>query len=248
VTPPLPDAGASWALFLDFDGTLAELAEDPEQVRVGAERVALLERLDTLLDGAVAVISGRSIETLDRLLHPARPQAAGLHGMQLRTGDNAAAGSDGTVLAAARHALQEFATRHSGVLLEDKGGALALHYRSAPALREACRRAAEDAARGLEDHHVLEGKMVYELKPMAANKGLAISAFLEQLPFRDRRPVFAGDDRTDEDGFALVNAYGGVSIKVGAGSTQARYRVADVAALLAWLERLAECLERGRAG
>lgn len=248
MTPPLPDAGASWALFLDFDGTLAELAEHPEQVRVGAEPVALLERLDTLLDGAVAVISGRSIETLDRLLHPARPHAAGLHGLQLRTADNATTGSDGTVLAAARHALQEFAAQHSGVLLEDKGGALALHYRGAPALREACRRAVEDAARGLDDHHVLDGKMVYELKPVAANKGLAIGAFLEQPPFQDRRPVFAGDDRTDEDGFALVNAYGGVSIKVGAGSTLARYRVADVAALLAWLERLAEFLERGRAG
>jgi trehalose 6-phosphate phosphatase len=248
VTPPLPEAGACWALFLDFDGTLAELAEHPEQVRVGAEPVALLERLDTLLDGAVAVISGRSIETLDRLLHPARPQAAGLHGLQLRDPGAAAAGTDGTLLAAPRRALQAFAARHSGVLLEDKGGALALHYRSAPALREACRRAAEDAVRGLDDYHVLDGKMVYELKPVAANKGLAISAFLEQPPFRDRLPVFAGDDRTDEDGFALVNAYGGVSIKVGAGSTLARYRVDGVAGLLAWLERLARCLERVRAG
>lgn len=246
MTPPLPPAGASWALFLDFDGTLAELAEHPDQVRVGAQSVALLGRLDSLLDGAVAVISGRSIETLDRLLHPARPQAAGLHGLERRDTGGGAAGDDGARLTNARRALADFAARHPGILLEDKGGALAVHYRGAPALREASRCAVESAAQGLDDYHVLNGKMVYELKPLAANKGLAIEAFLDQSPFRGRVPVFAGDDRTDEDGFALVNARGGVSIKVGAGDTLARFRVDDVTGLLDWLERLAACLRSGR--
>lgn len=244
MTPPLPDPGASWAIFLDFDGTLAELAEHPDQVRVGTRALALLRELDPLLGGALAVVSGRSIQALDRMLHPARLDAAGLHGLERRARGQSSSAAIDPRLDDARRALEAFAARHRGVLLEDKAGALALHYRAVPALRDACRHVVEHVARGLDEHHVLEGKMVYELKPRAASKGLAIRAFLEHAPFQGRVPVFAGDDRTDEDGFALVNARGGVSIKVGDGASCANYRLDDVAALHAWLERLATCLEQ----
>jgi len=246
VSPPFPERAARWALFLDLDGTLAELAAHPDEVDVPPDLLAVLASLESLLDGALAVVSGRRIDSVDRLLHPARPAAAGLHGLERRNGASIAHLGEEAAMDAAREDLGAFAAAHPGLLLEDKGGALALHYRNAPQLGQACREHIDRLARRIPGHHVLAGKMVFELKPASANKGEAIRAFLEEPPFRDRVPVFAGDDVTDEDGFRWVNDHGGISIKVGEGESRARYRVADVAALRGWLGALREHLEAAR--
>ena len=248
VQPPVPAAHARWALYLDFDGTLAELAGHPDEVRVDPALAGLLALLGERLHGALAVVSGRSIDDLDRMLHPSRPAAAGQHGLEHRDGDGRRVrAADTAELAAARTRLHDFMQARPGLLLEDKGGALALHYRSAPELEDDCRAQMQAALGGLPRHHVLEGKMVLELKPCDANKGEAIRRFSTRAPFRGRVPVFAGDDRTDEDGFDWVNANGGISVKVGPGETRASCRVADVSALHGWLAHVARALPEARA-
>jgi trehalose 6-phosphate phosphatase len=236
--PAPPPLEAGQALFLDFDGTLVEIASAPDRVRVTAQLPELLDRLARRLDGAVAVISGRSIDELARLLPPFAGALAGLHGLERRM-------SDGRVtrpvpaarLARARRLLADFAAVRPGVLLEDKGAGLALHYRGAPGSAAACREVAGRAAELVgEEIALIEGKMVFELRPHDADKGRAITAFLAEPPFRGRRPVFIGDDRTDEDGFAEVNRLDGLSICVGApGTTAARFRLPTVVDVLDWL-------------
>jgi trehalose 6-phosphate phosphatase len=129
---------------------------------------------------------------------------------------------------------------HPGMLLEIKGAALALHYRNAPERGAAAREATEKLVAQYADAYVLQpGKMVYEIKPKDVDKGRAVLAFLDEPPFAGRRPVFIGDDLTDEKGFAVVNERNGVSIKVGAGDTLAHVRVESVGELLNWLQRIA---------
>lgn len=235
---PLPEHHNRWALFLDFDGTLAEIAETPNAVHVDLALASLLERLAARLDGALALVSGRRLEDLDARLAPLRLPAAGLHGLERRSGDGSLRGvpHDQHVLSDAKRRLQAFVADRPRLILEDKTRALALHYRSAPELERDCRRIVFGLVDELPGYHVLNGKMVLELKPKSAVKDSAIRAFLMEHPFRGRLPVFVGDDRTDEDGFAWVNEQGGVSIKVGDGETRARYRVDGVTALRTWLE------------
>jgi len=237
---PLPRAGQRWSLFLDFDGTLTEYAESPDAVYVAPRLPALLIALSDVLEGALAVVSGRRLDDLDRRLAPARPCAAGLHGLELRYPDGTLRRyrpADGA-LAAIRAPIVRFARDHPRLLVEDKEVAVALHYRRAPELGAECRSVAVAAARDFADYEVLAGKMVVEIKPRAANKRSAIEAFMSRAPFRGRRPVFAGDDVTDEDGFATINEQGGISIKVGAGDSAAHCRAASVAEVSEWLEAL----------
>jgi trehalose 6-phosphate phosphatase len=227
------------ALFLDFDGTLVEIALAPGLVQVPAELPHLLGELVDRLDGAVAVVSGRPLDELAYLLAPFAGGIAADHGLERRY-------SDGNVtrcpvppkLAEARLVLAEFAARCDGVVLEDKGGSLAVHYRQAPAARASCRTLVRRLA--LESGGVfdaLDGKMVIELMPRSGGKGRAIADFLANAPFRGRLPVFVGDDTTDEDGFAAVNRLGGVSVHVGGGGTIARHNLATVGDVWAWLAR-----------
>jgi trehalose 6-phosphate phosphatase len=125
-----------------------------------------------------------------------------------------------------------------GILIEEKPGAIAIHYRSRPDLENVCYEEASAAAResGLE---LIRGKMVFEVKLKGASKGTAIAAFLREAPFSGRVPMFAGDDVTDEDGFAVVDAAGGYSIKVGNGSSRARWHTGSTAELIGWLGELA---------
>jgi len=243
VAPPLPAAGERWALFLDVDGTLAELAAHPDDVVVPPDLLEQLRLLQRLLGGALAVVSGRSIDSLDRVLAPLQPAAAGLHGLERRNHDGITRAGDVPGLDRARRELDDFGAANRGLMLEDKGGALALHYRHAPHLEDACRERSASAVRHAPRHHVLAGKMVFELKPRAANKGEAIRSFMGEAPFHGRVPVFAGDDRTDEDGFQWIQAHAGISIKVGDGETLARHRVTGVTMLHQWLARLAGRLE-----
>ncbi|MBI2312341.1 MAG: trehalose-phosphatase [Betaproteobacteria bacterium] len=236
----IPEVPPSAAFFLDMDGTLLHIAETPEGVPHDLRLVRLVEGLSRAAGGAVALISGRPISDVDRLLAPARLPIAGQHGLERRD----AAGSlhrhvfpeEG--LEAMRRGIRGIAARYPAVRVEDKGLSVALHFRQAPALgpqieRELGRLLAEAG----DGFRLQPGKMVFEIKPAGRDKGTAIAEFMGERPFRGRIPVFLGDDTTDEYGFAMVNAMGGQSIKVGAGSTAAQWRLPDVESVRAWLER-----------
>ncbi|HEX6994150.1 MAG TPA: trehalose-phosphatase [Gammaproteobacteria bacterium] len=236
--PPWPRRPA---LFLDLDGTLVELTEHPSLTQASPRLRRLLPRLVESCGGAVAVISGRRIEEVDRVLAPHAGVAAGVHGLERR-------GPDGTFssfapteeLARIRHKVEPFVARHEGLWIEDKRSAFAVHYRNRPELEEDVHRFVAALEREIPpDIEILLGRCVFEIKPGAADKGRAIELFMAEAPFAGRTPVFVGDDVTDEAGFRVVNALGGVSVKVGEARTIARWRLANVDDVLGWLERLA---------
>ena len=239
----LPEPCPDWALFLDFDGCIVDIAPTPEAVDVPDYLPSLLVALREALGGAVAIVSGRPIEQIDRFLGSAVPAVAGLHGLERRA-------ADGRIvrphlpqrhLHDVRALLEAFAAARPGTLVEDKTYTLGLHYRLAPSLRDDCRDVVNAALeRAPQGWQVIEGKFVFELRPCEANKGTAIDAFMGEAPFLGRTPVFCGDDISDEDGFGVVNGRGGVSIRVGKGlATQAAVQVGTVGALLDWLTRVA---------
>lgn len=235
--PPWPGRAA---LFLDFDGTLLEIADEPHLVAPSARLRALLPALAPATDGAFALVSGRPIAEIDRLLAPHRFAAAGIHGIERRdaAGDLHCKAADDAAFRDLRAILGPFALRHTGLLLEDKGHTLALHYRQRPDLSAEVRTFVGELERSLPPElEVLPGRMVFEVKPRGTDKGRAIAAFMREPPFLGRTAVFVGDDVTDEAGFAAVNARGGVSVKVGDGATAAHWRLAGVSAVIEWLER-----------
>lgn len=232
----LEPLGASHALFLDFDGTLVDIADHPGAVRAAAGLPALLAKVSDSLGGALALVSGRRISDLDRILAPFQGVAIGLHGLEQRHAPGAPLEVAAVPNAsAAIDALREGVTSIPGAWIEDKGLSAAIHFRSAPHAVVTCGALAERVARahGLE---VLSGKMVYELRRPGVDKGSAVAALLALPTFRDRAPVFVGDDVTDEDAFAVVQAAGGRGVKVGSGATIAAHRVRDVAEVIAWLQ------------
>ena len=237
------------AFFFDFDGTLVELAPTPDGVLVRADMLALLAELRRLTHGAVAVVSGRGIDSIDAFLGMPDLPVAGLHGAERRdaNGDTQRIGFHDPRLLHMEAVLADVVRTHPGMLLEIKGAALALHFRNAPEHEGVARAATEKLAADYADAYVLQpGKMVCEIKPKDVDKGRAVRAFLDEPPFAGRRPVFAGDDLTDEKGFAVVNERGGVSIKVGGGDTVARTRVESVDALLRWLDSLVAAMRAAR--
>ena len=235
---------SAFALFLDFDGTLVEIAPRPDQVVVAPGLVPTLALLRARLGGALAIVTGRPIGVIDEFLAPARFDTAGLHGVERRL-DGAVSGGgaeDHPELRARIARLHEMVGGLDAVLVEDKGASVAVHWRLAtPADAERAQGAVEAVAAELAGAYRLQlGKAVGEIVPASATKGHAIRAFLREAPYAGRRPVFLGDDRTDEWAFETVNADGGVSIRVGSGETVAARRLADPAAVRALLERWAE--------
>lgn len=230
--PPLPGDAA---LFLDFDGTLAAIAPQPDAVVVEPWLVPLLGRLQVSLAGALALVSGRPIAELDAYLAPLLLPAAGVHGAERRDAQGHVRCSALVVPRALRWRAQRLARLDRGLQLEDKQVAIALHWRRAPGFGDLCLRALRSAARPHADWRVLHGKSVAEVKPAGIGKGHAVQAFCTEPPFAQRVPVFVGDDATDEDGFAAVQAAGGYGIKVGEGPTVARHRLADPQAVRRWL-------------
>jgi trehalose 6-phosphate phosphatase len=224
-------------LFLDVDGTLLDFAATPDAVWVDGALIELLDSAARVTQGAVALISGRSIAQIDRLFAPLRLPAAGVHGHERRD-------AGGTIhrqsvlderLPAARLTLEEFARSHEGLLLEDKQSALALHYRRVPHLEQCARVMISQLLISLlPEYELLEGDAVLEIKPASHNKATAIEAFLRESPFAGRVPVFLGDDLTDYDGFVAVRKHGGVAIAVG-DRVSAQWRLTDPAAVRAWL-------------
>jgi trehalose 6-phosphate phosphatase len=239
VLPPLPrDA----ALFLDVDGTLLEIAARPEDVRADAALRQQLQRLDRCLDGAIALVSGRSLADLDRIFEPLRPMAAGLHGAERRTasGDLELVDVDAAALGRVRRELADYAAARPGLRLEDKGAALAVHFRGAPLLEHEVRGFVEDLGRASgASFHVQHGLLVSELKPRGADKGAAVRAFMAEAPFLGRVPIAVGDDLTDLDAFAAAGELGGFGVAVG-GRISARWQLPGPRALRAWLAMLAE--------
>ena len=221
----------SCALFLDFDGTLVDLAAQPEAVVVPSGLVDTLAALDKYLGGAIAMISGRPIDQVDAFLHPLRLPVAGVHGTERR-------GGNGAVTLMSTHPLEHveevafaLAARHPQLRVENKRGSVALHYRQAPELEPLCLQAMQGAVEESPGLTLLRGKMVVEAKPGGASKGQAIEAFLKEPPFAGRMPVFIGDDTTDEPGFSTVQQLGGQGVKVGEGPTVASHRLDSPAML-----------------
>ena len=225
------------ALFLDFDGTLADLASRPDAVHIPHDLPHLLDALHERLGGALALVTGRARIDLQRWLPVRRWPGAFEHGA-LRIGadgvDRLSVTPDlGPVVLAA----QAFVAQHPALLLEVKQTALALHYRLAPDLGPACEDLLAQAIAAHPDLRLLHGKAVIEVKSAHTGKDRAIAAFLQEPPFRGRLPVFAGDDVTDEGGFALVQAHGGQGIKVGVGASAAQLRCENPQSLRDWLRQ-----------
>ena len=241
--PPRVDP-STIAIFLDVDGTLLEIAPTPEAVVVPDELPGILDQLDQATGGAIAVVSGRSLAQLDEIFQPVTLSAAGLHGLERR---NRGAGLERGVEKPAIHdaakvRLEAFAAEHPGTIVEDKGITLALHYRGAPDAREAAsalvHQILEESRNTLT---LLDGKMVFELKPPGFDKGKSVEVFLQEPPYAGRMPVFAGDDVTDEAGFKVTNALNGVTVRIGGNSdrdTAAKYAVDSVSELRVWLKSL----------
>jgi trehalose 6-phosphate phosphatase len=245
---PAPLTGSSWAFFLDVDGTLLDIADAPDLVRVEDALLDLLGALRCASGGALALISGRSITGLDGLFAPLELPVAGLHGAERRDADGRVYRRPrDPALGPVAHDLRTWCESHPGTLLEDKHGAVALHYRLAPGEQDAVRAIARDALARLGDGYVLlEGKCVAELRPSGTSKAHAIEAFMREAPFAGRMPLFVGDDVTDEDGFRWVRQAGGMAVVVGGGEpTAAAFRLADVAAVRQWLARWVEARQEG---
>jgi trehalose 6-phosphate phosphatase len=228
------------ALFLDVDGTLLEIAPCPASVFVPSELPILLEDLARQRDGAVALVSGRPLDELDRLLNPWQGAAAGLHGIERRRADGTLDRQTNPAAAAAldglRPQLSALAGAGTGLVLEDKCGTLALHYRAAPERGSEIRSLAKGLARQQPALRLIVGKMVVEFQPVGGDKGTAIAAFLTEPPFAGRAPIFIGDDVTDEDGFAEVSRRGGIAIRVGPQRrSRAAYALPNVQAVHRWL-------------
>ena len=230
------DAGDS--LFLDFDGTLAEIGPDPDAITLAPAVAPALVRLATRLGGAVAILSGRDLRDLAGRT-PAAVWRAGGHGLEVLPPDAALppppSPQPEAVLAPLRAA-----ARAPGVRLELKGPIAALHYRAAPEAEAACLAAAQAAASAAPGLVRQAGKMVVEVKPAAAHKGTTLTRLAAAPPFSGRRPLMFGDDTTDEDAFAAAQDLGGIAVKVGDGPTAARLRTPSPAAVRAWLARESE--------
>jgi trehalose 6-phosphate phosphatase len=237
----VPGVTDSWALFLDVDGTLLDIAPTPRLVRVEPMLPELLNRLARRFGGCLALVSGRSIATLDLLFNPFRFPAAGIHGVERRDagGRLHIRGLSPEQLDNARRELARFVAAHPGLLLEDKERALAVHYRLAPELESEVHAVVEAMVCRLDGQaHAQKGHCVVEIKSRAASKYSAIAAFMREPPFAGRVPVFLGDDVTDRDGFEYVEQTGGHSIFVGATRHIGRGWLPDPSAVRAWLHSL----------
>jgi trehalose 6-phosphate phosphatase len=234
----MPPYAANWAFFLDIDGTLLDIEGHPDHVRIGRAELDLVDGLHRATGGALALVSGRPLAGIDVLFHPLKLPIAGQHGAERRDGDGRRHRHQFPVEALHRAAtpVRKFVARNEGLIYEDKGASVALHYRLAPQLEAAARKVVENAVKSAGGAIEMQvGKMVFELKPAGCDKGKAIEEFMSDAPFVGRTPVFLGDDVTDEFGFRVVNRLNGHSIKIGPGPTDARWRLANPAATKAWL-------------
>ncbi|HVM83057.1 MAG TPA: trehalose-phosphatase [Candidatus Binatia bacterium] len=237
--PPRLPLGET-ALFLDFDGTLIEIAPRPEAVVVPADLPGLLEKLHDRMAGALAIVTGRRIAILDDLLHPAKLPTAGVHGEELRADPAGPIDVIGTPLppelvAGIERVAAGARARWPGIHTENKGHSFTLHYRSAPEAELPLRAELERLPLG-DDWYVMAGKRVFEVKSRHFNKGGAVRRFMAMPAFSGRKPVAVGDDTTDRDSIAAAADLGGSGIAVGGLRTDAAaWSLSDPGAVRDWL-------------
>lgn len=242
--PAPPALTANAALFLDLDGTLLDFAAQPDAVVVADGLRDTLRRLHCLLDGALAIVSGRALAQIDALCAMPDVVAAGLHGGQIRTSDGrvACAPTNAKALDAVRHMANARAAVIPGLFVEDKHDAIALHFRAVPEAADAVHAIGSEllhiAGSGFALQH---GNHVVELRPQGTDKGLALDALMREPAFRDRVPWMIGDDFTDEFAFVAANRSDGISVIVGRRRpTHARHALRDPDAVRRWLADAAE--------
>jgi trehalose 6-phosphate phosphatase len=213
--PPRPDR--NWALFLDIDGTLLDIAESPNAVVVPADLPETLLAASQFLSGALALVSGRRLADIDRLMAPLHLPCAAEHGAMLRffDGSQRTSGMRCAVPAALRDQLRAVVRRWPGVHVEEKQFTVAVHFRLAPArereVHALVKAIAQSAGPGFE---VLSARKAFEIRHREFCKGSAVRTFMQTSPFVSRVPVFAGDDVTDEDGFDAARTLGGMALNV----------------------------------
>ncbi|EPH9711735.1 trehalose-phosphatase [Enterobacter kobei] len=236
--PVLP---GKYAFFFDLDGTLAGIQPHPDDVVVPDTVLENLQQLSRLNEGALALISGRSMAELDVLASPYHFPLAGIHGAERRDIHDQlhVVSLPDTLIQALHTELSSALASLPGTELEAKGMAFALHYRQAPHHEAAIFAIARSVADAHPQLALQPGKCVVEIKPEGINKGAAIAAFMAEPPFKGRIPVFLGDDLTDEAGFRVVNQAGGIAVKVGPGNTVAEWRLANVDAVWQWISDIA---------
>lgn len=220
--PALPRSPDGWAFFLDIDGTLIDIAATPDSVVVPSDLPPLLAGVAQGAGGALALVTGRDMATVDGLFAPFRLPVGAVHGALIRgTAGEVAGDAPHPGLAEVRRRLEPFAAEHPAALIEDKGTAIAVHFRADPALEGEARETVEAAvAASGPGLTVQPGKMVFEIRPAGANKGLALRILMQDDAFRGRRPVAVGDDLTDEAMFVAALDAGGLALRVGAPPAQ----------------------------
>jgi trehalose 6-phosphate phosphatase len=240
--PPLAANLRRCAILLDIDGTILDIAPSPQQVWVPTGLRRTLSRLLELTGGAVALVSGRSINDVDLIFSPLQLPAIGVHGAELRLSGDAELQTRVSPLSKAlKRKLAMVAELGAGILVEDKGYSLALHYRLAPekgpavlaAITKVCAGTAEEAV------EILPGKLVVEVKPVGINKGDAVCALMQYPPFAGRLPIFIGDDTTDVPVFGIIPRFGGRAYSVGGIVADVDGHFATPEAVRAWLSQIA---------
>lgn len=250
---PAPPSGPApderYALFLDIDGTLAPLRDRPDDVRIPPALIDLLAHLRRRLQGALAILSGRAITDIDRLLSPETFSASGQHGLEIRHPDGERwAAAEPAAVRLALESMRAIGRRQPSLLLENKGLGIALHYRQCPELGEETQARVEAAAAGLGDGFVVQrGDQMVELRLAGADKGIALASLMARTPFHGRLPIVLGDDLTDERAFDRARALGGIGVIVGPRRpTCAGYALHGPAEVAAWLHGLLGPSDRER--
>jgi trehalose 6-phosphate phosphatase len=242
--PPLPPVLdlRDRAFLLDIDGTLLDIAPSPRQVWVPTGLRRTLTRLAELTAGAVALVSGRSLNEIDLIFSPLQLAAIGVHGAEMRvSGDGEVQSRTAPLSKALKRRLATVAELGPGVLVEDKGYSLALHYRLAPDLGPALKAAVADICGQLPAGavEVLPGKAVVEIKPARVSKALAVAELMKLPPFHDRLPIFIGDDVTDEPVFPVLAQFGGLGFSVGRVVPDVNGHFENPESVRGWLTRIA---------
>lgn len=241
----LPNNLSEWAVFIDIDGTLIDLAATPTGIHIPPELPAQLLTVSQRAKGAMALVTGRAIESVDAMFHPHQFVVAGMHGFEVRDASGAIhrKSVDKVSLDVARQQLAGLAVHWPGLIVEDKGLAVAVHYRQVPEAADAVHAAMEALQTTLgEAWKRQDGKMVVELHPAGANKGAAVSDFMAAPPFKGKKPLVIGDDLTDEAMFDFANSSGGRSVRVGDSiyPSAAKLKVGSANDVRCWIASLAK--------
>jgi trehalose 6-phosphate phosphatase len=229
------------AILLDVDGTLLDIAPTPHAVEVPSDLRRILGRLSEQTGGALALVSGRPISDLDSIFAPFCPPAIGGHGAEMRLSGEKIAFTSPSLSAELKKSLQAVSIGKPGVLVEDKKYGVAVHFRLAPQFADAVRKEVDAicAMFPAEETEILRGKSVVDVKRGAFNKGTGVRELMLHAPFRGRRPIFIGDDVTDEAAFAVMPEYKGLSLAVGDAVGSLDGAFAGPAEVRRWLRMMA---------